>query len=69
MPVNWTISHPDRLVIAVAEGELTLQDIEQYLDGVVTSDVLGYRKIFDVTQTQVHPRDEDMMILSARIRA
>lgn len=69
MPVTWTISHPDRLVIAVAEGEVTLQEIEQYLDGVVTANVLGYRKVFDVTQTQFHPLDEDMMTLGARIRA
>lgn len=69
MPVNWTISQPDRLVIAVAEGTVTLQEIEQYLDGVVTSNALAYRKIFDVTQTEVHPPDGDMMILGARIRA
>ncbi|MFO1083401.1 MAG: STAS/SEC14 domain-containing protein [Reyranellaceae bacterium] len=69
MPVTWTISHPDRLIVAVAEGTVTLQEIEQYLDGVVTSDVLPYRKIFDVTQTQIHPGEEDMMMLGARIRA
>jgi hypothetical protein len=69
MPVHWTISHPDRLVVAVAQGTVTLQEIEQYLDGVVTSNALAYRKIFDVTQTEVHPPDEDMMLLGARIRA
>jgi hypothetical protein len=69
MPVNWTISHPDRLIVAVAEGTVTLQEIEQYLDGVITSNALAYRKIFDVTETMIHPPDEDMMILGARIRA
>lgn len=69
MPVTWTISHPDRLIVAVAEGAVTLQEIEQYLDGVVTSNALAYRKIFDVTETVIHPPDEDMMILGARIRA
>lgn len=69
MPVNWTVSHPDRLIVAVAEGTVTLQEIERYLDDVITSNTLAYRKIFDVTQTQGHPPDEDMMILGARIRA
>ena len=32
MPVNWTISHADRLIVVVAEGTVTLQEIEQYLD-------------------------------------
>ena len=48
MPVQWTVSHPTRLVIAVAKGDLRLLDIEHYLDGVVTADVLAYRKIFDM---------------------
>lgn len=69
MPVHWTISHPERLIVAVAEGTVTLQEIEQYLDGVITSNMLSYRKIFDVTQTEAPPPDEDMMILGARIRA
>lgn len=69
MPVNWTISHPERLVIAVAEGTVALQEIERYLDGVVTSNALSYRKIFDVTEMVVHPPDEYMMMLAARIRA
>ena len=69
MPVNWTISHADRLIVVVAEGTVTLQEIEQYLDGVITSNTLAYRKIFDVTQTLVHPTDQDMMLLAARIRA
>ena len=31
MPVHWTISHPSRLVIAVAKDDVKVQDIEQYL--------------------------------------
>jgi hypothetical protein len=69
MPVQWTISHPTRLVIAVAKGELCLRDIEDYLDGVVTSDALPYRKIFDTTNATGKFSDDDMMALGARIRA
>jgi len=69
MPVQWTISKPHRLVIAVARDELRLHDIEQYLDGVAIADVLSYRKIFDMTHAKVMLSDADMMTLGARIRA
>ena len=47
--MQWTVSHPTRLVIAVAKDELLLQDIEDYLDGIVAAGALSYRKIFDTT--------------------
>ena len=49
MPVQWTISTPHRLVIAVARDELRLKDVTTYLDGLAIADVLSYRKIFDMT--------------------
>ena len=49
-------SHPTRLVIAVARGDLRLLDIEHYLDGVVTANALAYRKIFDMTQATPNPQ-------------
>ena len=69
MPVQWTVSHPTRLVIAVARGNLRLLDIEHYLDGVVTANALAYRKIFDMTQATPNLSDDDLMALGARIRA
>jgi hypothetical protein len=69
MPLNWTISHPHRLVTVVAEGDVTREEIEQYLDGVVTSGALAYRKIFDATNGGIVTDSNDMMILGARIRA
>jgi hypothetical protein len=69
MPVQWTVSRPTRLVIAVAKGDLRRLDIEAYLDGVVTADALAYRKIFDMTQATPSLSDDDLMSLGARIRA
>jgi hypothetical protein len=69
MPVQWTVSQPARLVIAVAKGELRRTDIETYLDGVVTANALAYRKIFDMTQATPNLSEDDMMALGARIRA
>ena len=69
MPVQWTVSHPTRLVVAVARGDLGLADIETYLDEVVASRVLGYRKIFDMTDATPQLDDDALMALGARIRA
>ena len=69
MPVQWTVSHPTRLVVAVARGDLGLADIEGYLDEVVASDTLAYRKIFDLTDATPLLDDDALMALGARIRA
>lgn len=69
MSVQWTISKPHQLVIAVARDELRLEDVERYLDGVTIADALSYRKIFDTTNARMMLSDADMMSLGARIRA
>ena len=69
MSVTWTISHPARLVIAVAKGKIGLKEIHEYLDGVVIADALPYRKIFDLSGGSFELTNEEMMTLGARIRA
>ena len=69
MPIQWTISHPTKLIIAVCKGALARHDIEGYLDAVVVADMLAYRKIFDMTQATPSLSDDDLMALGARIRA
>lgn len=60
MPVHWTISHPVRLVIAVAKGEVKVEDIEQYFAGVTAEDAMSYRKIFEIGVTSM-ALSEDML--------
>ena len=69
MPVHWTVSHPTRLVIAIARGDLCLRDIETYLYEVVAGGALAYRKIFDMTQATPNLSDDELLTLGARIRA
>ena len=40
MPIQWTISHPHRLVVAVCKDTVSRTDIEGYLDNVVVTDTL-----------------------------
>ena len=69
MPIQWTISHSHRLVVAVCKDTVSRTDIEGYLDNVVVTDTLPYRKIFDMTNAVMELSDDDMMALGARIRA
>ncbi|ODT09380.1 MAG: hypothetical protein ABS35_43075 [Kaistia sp. SCN 65-12] len=69
MPIIYTIDHKERLVLARAEGIITLKDIEDFSDAVVTQDALGYRKMFDASDAAGTYDDNDVMILAARASA
>lgn len=67
MPVHWTISHPARLVVAVAKDRVTVQDMEQYFAGVTAEGGMSYRKIFEVTHTPMALSDENLRALGQRV--
>lgn len=47
--MSWCISHPSRLVIAVAKGELDPQDMMEFVTCVDSANARPYRKMVDVT--------------------
>jgi hypothetical protein len=49
MPVNWSINHEERLVLASAEGDASMAELEQYMAGMIAAGGLPYRKLFDTT--------------------
>ena len=67
MPVHWTISHPQRLVVAVAKDTVTVADIEQYFAGVTADGGMAYRKIFEITHTPMALSDENLRALGQRV--
>jgi len=69
MPIIYTIDHKERLVLARAEGIITLRDIEDFSDDIVAQDALAYRKLFDGTNAAGTYDDNDVMILAARASA
>jgi len=69
MPIKWTISHPDRMVMMQADGEITLPEAEEYLDALVVADAMAYAKLVDCTTMVTHVSDDEMMRLGARMRA
>jgi hypothetical protein len=69
MSLTWKISHPERLVTVLGEGNIILEDVERYLDDIVISDALPYAKIFDLGTATWALSDTDMLVLAGRIRA
>ncbi len=47
--MSWCISHPIRLVIAVAKGEFDPQDVIEFVLRVDAANARPYRKMIDVT--------------------
>ncbi len=49
MPVHLQVFHPDRIVVGVARGEVTLAEFGGFVRDLAQAGVLHYRKIIDVT--------------------
>ena len=63
MPVHWTVSHPQRLVVAVTKDQVTVADIEQYFAGVTADGAMAYRKIFEITHAPMAISEENLKAL------
>lgn len=52
MPIRQTIYHPDRVIIGVATGEVTLVDIVGFARAIAEAGLTHYRKILDVVEAK-----------------
>src|SRR5262245_37076083 len=69
MPMRWAISHDERLVTVVAEGPVSLLEIEAYFDAVVVAGAQPYAKLLDASTMEPLLSDDDMMAVGARMSA
>ncbi|OFX03750.1 MAG: hypothetical protein A3D94_00175 [Alphaproteobacteria bacterium RIFCSPHIGHO2_12_FULL_66_14] len=67
MPVHWTVSHPARLVVAVAKDDVTPADIERYFAGITADGAMAYAKIFEITHTPTALNEENLKALGERV--
>jgi len=67
MPVHWTVSHPNRLVVAIAKDEVTPADIERYFAGITADGAMAYRKIFEITHTPTALSEDNLKALGERV--
>jgi hypothetical protein len=69
MPLRWEILHQQKLIHIVAEGPVTLKDMEEHFDALVVANVLSYAKLFDATRVEPKYDDHDVMMMGARLSA
>lgn len=69
MPLRWEILHSEKLIHVVAEGEVTLKEMEEHFDALVVANALAYSKLFDATRLRPVYDDADVMAMGARLSA
>ena len=69
MPIRWKIERENKLVSIKTEGEVTLRDVEAYLDDLVVNDAMKFAKLFDASDLVPVADDNQLMELGARMRA
>lgn len=56
------------MLLAEAEGAITLKDLVEYLDAVVAAGTMPYRKLFDGRKASSLMTDEEMAVLGVHLR-
>ena len=69
MPLRWEILHDQRLVHVVAEGPVTLKEMEDHFDAIFVADAMPYAKLFDAANAEPIYSNEDVMTMGARLSA
>jgi hypothetical protein len=67
VPIQLTISHEEQLCIAVAEGEIQLEDAQRALMRVVAEKAIPYAKLLDLTFAPLTQRAAGIRALSQRV--
>jgi hypothetical protein len=68
MALYWVIDSRERLMTAVAEGGVSKEEANAYLDAMVGARAGGYRRLFDGSEGEPLMDDEDIMGLAVRMR-
>jgi hypothetical protein len=69
MAIWWTVSHPERLVVAVGQNTVTATDILFCVDGMLKAGVVSYRKIYDMTLLAITMPQLDLRGVGKRMAA
>lgn len=69
MPFKLDIFPPDRMVVAVARGDITLQDLALLVKELIDTGTLPYRKIIDITSATSAIGREELEGIAERLRS
>src|SRR3954464_13478905 len=62
MPIQLEIFHPDRIIVIVARGNVTLEEYGVLLGDVVKAGGVHYRKILDATSAESEEVTKDVLL-------
>jgi hypothetical protein len=62
MPIQLEIFHPDRILIGVARGNITLKEYGEFVAEVVKLNIMHYRKIIDAAGADSAVIDKDVLL-------
>jgi hypothetical protein len=69
MPFKLDIFPPDRMVVAVARGDITLEDLALLVKELIETGTLPYRKIIDITSAKSAIGREELEGIAERLRS
>lgn len=69
MPLRWTISPLEHIVVCIFEGLVTTDEILDYLAAIESAGAFHYRKILDMTRVECSLPDGEIMWLAAHARS
>jgi hypothetical protein len=67
--MHFTIDHTSRFVDVKGSGDMTIDDVTDYFDALVTDGGMPYRKLIDLRGVSPKLTDDDIMMLGARVSA
>jgi hypothetical protein len=68
MPLYWVIDSRERLMTAVAEGAVSREEANAYLDAMAGANAGTWRRLFDGSHGEPMMDEQDIMGLAVRMR-
>jgi hypothetical protein len=69
MPLHWVIDSRERLMTAVAEGGVTVEEANAFLDAMAGAGALSYRRLFNGNAGEALMSGDDILGLAVRMRS
>jgi hypothetical protein len=62
MPIQLEVFHPDRILVGIGRGHVTLQEYGEFVAEIVKANLMHYRKIIDATSADSAVIDKDVLL-------
>jgi hypothetical protein len=68
MPLQVQVNHPDRMVVGVASGAVTIEDLHHFVEELGRAQAYRYRKLVDLMGGTWALTDEEVEAFCERVR-